>query len=150
MAMRVIAIVYDGRGASINEIEEMLNNCPFIEDGSHPNVTQYDEDKIIGLVVNASHIPEMHTEDGDESVKVITHMTNGLRGGDFSVKIVKKLANIDITKDNDRAFIKACSFLSKPESEVPVSTRVADKYRFTATKRDIVRQLYKAFENRYE
>ena len=148
--MRIIAIVYDGRGASINEVEEMLNNCPFIEDGSQPNVTQYDEDKIIGLVVNASHIPGMHTEDGDESVKVITHMTNGLRGGDFSVKVVKKLANIDITKDDDRAFVKACSFLSKSEDEAPVSTRVADKYRFTATKREIIRQLYKAFENRYE
>lgn len=148
--MRIIAIVYDGRGASVNEVEELLNNCSFIKDGSHPRVTQYDEDKLLGLVVNASNIPEMHVEDGDESVKVFTHMINMMEGNDFSVKVIKKLTSADITVDTDRAFIRACSFLSKPNREVPVSPEIAKKYRFSDSKREILRQLYKVFENHYE
>ena len=148
--MRIIAIVYDGRGASVNEIEDLLNNCSFIKDGSHPRVTQYDEDKLLGLVVNASNIPEMHVEDGNESVKVFTHIINMMDGNDFSVKVIKKLTSADITVDTDRAFIRACSFLSKPDSEIPVSPEIAKKYRFSSSKREILRQLYKVFENRYE
>ena len=148
--MRIIAIVYDGRGASVNEVEELLNNCSFIKDGSHPRVTQYDEDKLLGLVVNASNIPEMHVEDGDESVKVFTHIINTMDGNDFSVKVIKKLTSADITVDTDRAFIRACSFLSKPDNEVPISPKIANRYRFSDSKREILRQLYKVFADRYE
>jgi hypothetical protein len=145
MATRALVLIYNGREATQGDIQTIINNALFIKDSAE--VTQFSGEDLSGMLLRACKAPIMPKEDGDQSVIVIAGMTDMSSWMSFTQTLINRLTHVDINNDNDRALLKACSFLSKPSREVPVSKEVAKQYEFTEQYRDIVRQFYRVYQN---
>jgi hypothetical protein len=145
--IRGIVILYDGREATQSDIQTIIDGALFIKDSASVEVTQFSGKSLSGMLLRACKAPIMPKEDGDQSVIVIAGMTDMSSWMSFTQTLINRLTHVDINNDNDRALLKACSFLSKSSREVPVSKEVAKQYEFTEQYRDIVRQFYRVYQN---
>ena len=143
--MKAIVIIYDGTVPTQYEAEQIIKAATFIK--GNGSITPFEEDSIAGLIAKSCIPPKFHVEDGNSAVITIAEVCDLSREPyKFATSVIFNLTNKEFKKtENGKAFVKACSLLSKSDNEVPVDPRVANEYGFNAAHRDCIRTLYKHY-----
>lgn len=147
--MKALVILYDGVTPVKAAVDALIESAPFIANHSDVEIKFFDENAIAGIVAKTCIIPTMSVEDGDSSVEVIAAMCSTKTPLRFMTDLSTRLRDVEEEEESDanKGFLRACSILSKPNREAPVSKAVAQKYGFTQDYRDLLRTIYKSYLN---
>ncbi len=146
METKAIVILYDGTTPTRNQIKAMLEQALFIKDQSTAKVETIGFSKLCKILAESVTSPatvtrNAHTENGDSSVIYLAEYCSDISKVDkLAVDIIKGLTD----HSSDPAFMASCSFIAQGS---PVSAKIAKKYGFTETTRDIITQLYNSWLN---
>ena len=137
--------MYEGSIPTQYEAEQIIKAATFIKRCG--TITPFEENSLAGIIAKAVIPPKFNAEDGNSAVVTIAKICDLISEPyRFSTSIILHLTNKEFKKtENGKAFIRACSLLSKPENEVPVDESVMRKYGFNAAHRDCIRTLYKHY-----
>lgn len=143
--MKAIVIMYEGTVPTQYEAEQLIKAATFIK--GNGRITPFEEDGLAGLIAKSCIPPKFHAEDGNSAVITIAEICDlSCEPYKFSTSVILHLTNREFKRtENGKAFVKACSLLSRPDDEVPVDSNIAKKYGFNAAHRDCIRTLYKHY-----